>query len=450
MSVYNKEYVDAYIGLIRRDPARYAKDYQDYVQAIARSRAIYMGEPVPGLYQGIFYDRDTFLSWKRISDTMISIGEKMTKAYLADPDYRALFPFPEAMEKLILHDPGYDMAVPIARYDLFYEDENRFMFCECNTDGSSAMNEDNVLGQLMMESEGFRDFSAQYDLHNRDYFEPWVDKSLALYRSIQGENPKTLAIADFKESGTPYEFLEFQERYEKRGIRTFLPDIRELDFRDGALYFGDEKIDMVYRRVTTSELVEKATEAQGFIDAYYANAFVCIGSMRSQVIHNKKAFAILHDEDWKHLFSEEENAFIENHIPYTGSLNAQTRDHVLENKDRYIIKPADSRGSAGVAVGADWSAEKFAAKIDALLGGPAIYQDYYVAEPMDFVYFDEDGNFSVQPLVPLYGMFIYLGEFEGVYTRVGGERIISGKTSYFVAPNVEVRARGESGHTDTE
>ena len=56
--------------------------------------------------------------------------------------------------------------------------------------------------------------------------------------------------------------------------------------------------------------------------------------------------------------------------------------------------------------------------------------------------FDEDGNFSVQPLVPLYGMFIYMGEFQGVYTRVGAERIISGKTSYYVAPNIQVSERG--------
>lgn len=450
MSRYNRDYVDAYIGLIREDPARYAKDYLKYKEAIARSRAIYMGEPVPGLYQGIFYDEQTFASWERIANTMISIGEKMTRAYLDNASYRALFPFPKEMEKLILHDPGYDMAVPVARYDLFYEDEEHFMFCECNTDGSSAMNEDNVLGRLLLESEGMRDFSDQYILHNRDYFDPWVEKSLDLYQEIKGELPKTIAIADFKESGTPYEFLEFQERYEKKGIPTFLPDIRELAYKDGALYFGNEKIDMVYRRVTTSELVEKAEEAKGFIDAYYANAFVCIGSMRSQVIHNKKAFEILHDPDWKHLFTAEENAFIEKHIPYTGSLTEETREKVLANKDRYIIKPADSRGSAGVAVGADWPEDAFSEKIDELLGGAAIYQDYYVAEPMDFVYFDEEGNFSVQPLVPLYGMFIYAGDFAGVYTRVGGERIISGKTSYFVAPNLEVKPRGESGDSHTE
>lgn len=442
MTRFNETYVNEYIEQIRQDPKRYAEDYKKYVEAIARSRAIYMGEPVPGLYQGIFYDEKTVAVWESIAQTMIAIGEKMTQAYLEQAAYRALFPFSGEMEKLILHDPGYSMPVPMARYDLFYENEDRFMFCECNTDGSSAMNEDNVLGQLLLASEGMRDFSERYHLHNRDYFTPWVEKSLALYEEIQGRLPATIAIADFKESGTPYEFLEFQERYEKKGIRTFLPDIRELVYQDGALYFGEEKIDMVYRRVTTSELVEKADEARGFLDAYYANAFVCIGSMRSQVIHNKKAFAILHNPDWRHLFTDEENAFIAGHIPFTGSLTEATKQKVLADKDRYIIKPADSRGSAGVYVGADWSKDEYEKKLDEVMQGPAIYQDYYVAEPMPFVYFDEEGRFSVQPLVPLYGMFIYMGEFQGVYTRVGAERIISGKTSYYVAPNIQVSERG--------
>ena len=234
MTRFNETYVNEYIEQIRQDPKRYAEDYKKYVEAIARSRAIYMGEPVPGLYQGIFYDEKTVAVWESIAQTMIAIGEKMTQAYLEQAAYRALFPFSGEMEKLILHDPGYSMPVPMARYDLFYENEDRFMFCECNTDGSSAMNEDNVLGQLLLASEGMRDFSERYHLHNRDYFTPWVEKSLALYEEIQGRLPATIAIADFKESGTPYEFLEFQERYEKKGIRTFLPDIRELVYQDGA------------------------------------------------------------------------------------------------------------------------------------------------------------------------------------------------------------------------
>lgn len=436
--MFNEKYVREYIEIIKKDSATYGADYLDYVEKIANSSAIYRGEPVPGLYQGIFYDEVTAAVWEQIATTMISISNKVTRHYLENPAYRKQFGFPEEMEKLILHDPGYDMAIPMARYDIFYNDPENFWFCECNTDGSSAMNEDNTLGRLLLESKGMREFSKRYSLHNRDYFTPWVEKSLALYREIKGVSPTTIAIADFKESGTPYEFIEFQKHYEAKGIQTVLPDLRELRYENGALMFEDHVIDMVYRRVTTSELVEKADQAKAFIEAYYDNAFVCVGSMRSQVLHNKIAFAILHTEETKALLTQKEREFVEKHIPFTAELNQDSKAHVLANKDRYIIKPSDSRGSQGVYVGRDYSQEAYEALIDEVLKGQAIYQTYIDAANMDFAFFDKEGAFSVQQFVPLFGMFIYMEEFAGIYTRVGAEHIISGLTSYFVAPNIEV------------
>lgn len=435
--MFNRKYVQEYVRLIGRDPTTYAKDYCGYIQDIANSTAIYKGEPVPALYQGIFYDEATFGIWSKIASTMISISNKMTEKYLEDAEFRKKFGFPELMERLILHDPGYGIHIPMARFDIFYNGPDDFWFCECNTDGSSAMNEDNVLGQLLLQRKGMQAFAKQYQLINRDYFDPWVEKSLALYESIKGDNPKTLAIADFTESGTPYEFLEFQKRYEAKGIETLIVDLRDLRYENGRLRYGESPIDMVYRRVTTAELVEKAEEALPFIEAYFDNAFVCIGSMRSQIIHNKLAFAILHEES--SFLTEEEIRFVENHIPMTGSLTKEKIQEIVKEKDRYIVKPSDSRGSEGVYVGRDYSAEEYGKILSDLAKAPAIYQTFIDADPMDFVFFDEEGKFRIESFVPLMGMFIYMEEFQGIYTRVGAEHIISGRTSYFVAPNLEVK-----------
>ncbi len=438
--MFNEALVKEYIELIEKDPESYAEDYQQFVNAIAHSTAIYKGEPVPALYQGIFYDEKTFEVWKEIASTMISIANKMTVKYLEDPEYREKFGFPELMEQLILHDPGYDTFIPMARFDIFYNNPDDFWFCECNTDGSSAMNEDNVIGELLLKGEGMREFAKQYELHNRDYFDPWVEKSLELYRSVHGKLPETLAIADFTESGTPYEFVEFQKRYEKAGVRAIIADLRDFTYEGGKLIADGQPIDMVYRRVTTVELVAKAEEARPFIDAYLDNAFFCVGSMRSQIIHNKLAFAILHEPASKALLTEAEVAFVEKHIPFTGELTQANIADVVKDKDRYIVKPSDSRGSEGVYVGRDYTAEEYEELLTELVKEQAIYQTYIDADPMDFVFFDEKGQYSIKPLVPLMGMFIYMGEFEGIYTRVGGEHIISGRTSYFVAPNIEVKS----------
>ena len=59
---------------------------------------------------------------------------------------------------MILHDPGYDITVPIARYDVFYNGMDKFKFIEFNTDGSSAMNKDNTVGDLLIETLAMKEF----------------------------------------------------------------------------------------------------------------------------------------------------------------------------------------------------------------------------------------------------------------------------------------------------
>ena len=79
----------------------------------------------------------------------------MIKEYLKNPSYRKLFPFSRKLEELILIPNGYQSLLPIARFDIFYNEENgNFKFCEINTDGTSAMNEDYVLNMAVERKSG--------------------------------------------------------------------------------------------------------------------------------------------------------------------------------------------------------------------------------------------------------------------------------------------------------
>ena len=102
------------------------------------------------------------------------------------------------------------MTVPMARYNIFYEEPENFVFCELNTDGSSAMNEDNVLGKLFIQTKAYRDFVGQNKAVHHDLIEEWVLKSTALFEKLKGYRPN-IAIVDFLESGTSAEFEAFQE-----------------------------------------------------------------------------------------------------------------------------------------------------------------------------------------------------------------------------------------------
>src|SRR6185295_11025012 len=126
-----------------------------------------------------------------------------------------------------------------------------------------------------------------------------------------------IAVVDYKGLPTQREFELFKEYFESRDYPTTIADPRELEFKDGKLYSKDFKIDLVYRRVLTTELLEKVDECRAFVDAYKSGAAVFVNSFRTKYVHKKMLFAVLTDERHQHYFSPAEQEGIRKSIPWT-------------------------------------------------------------------------------------------------------------------------------------
>lgn len=433
----NSEYID----IIKKDPEKYLEDYKLTLGKVESSTAQYKGEPVPFLYHPMFFAEEDMKSIEKIGDMMISITNKVTQRYIDFPKFRERFGYSKILEDLILIDNGYDINVPIGRFDIFYKDYDNFKFCELNTDGSSAMNEDNTLARILLETESAKVLGNKYDLSNFELIDQWVDDSVDIFKKWNSKIEKpNVAIVDFKESGTPAEFKLFQESYTRKGCNTIIVDPRDLEYRDRNLYFEDFKIDLVYRRIVTFELIENIDEIPDFIEAYKDRAFCCIGSVKSQIIHNKIIFKIFHDEDTLEFLSKEEQEFVKNHIPYTGEFRGgnSVYEKVLNNKDKYIMKPLDLNASRGVYAGRDLSGKEWKNKLDESWNKDYIYQEFVDPFTREFVVF-EDEKVKIDEFGTIVGIFMYKEKFAGMYTRIGKENIISGLTSYYTVPNILVR-----------
>lgn len=433
----NKEYIE----LIKENPERYLEDYILTMEKIANSTAIYKGKPVPFLYHPMFFTEKDKENFNKIGDILISITNKVTEEYMNCKDFRKKFEYPQLLEELILVDNGYDINVPIGRFDLFYEDENNYMFCELNTDGSSAMNEDNTIGNILLESEGIKDFRKNYDLSIFELIDKWVDDSISIFEKWKGKKEKpNVAIVDFTESGTSAEFQVFKKAFIKKGYNTIIADPRKLTYREGHLYFEDFKIDLVYRRIVTFELIQKADDIPDFIEAYKSNSFCCIGSIKSQIMHNKIIFKILHDEDTLQLLSEEEKDFVKKHIPVTKLFKGdrEVYNEVLNNKDKYIMKPLDLNASQGVYAGRDLSIEEWKKRLDESWDRDYLYQEFFTPFTREHIVF-EDNELKVEEFKSIVGLFMYKEKFAGIYTRIGKNNIISGVTDYYTLPNILVK-----------
>lgn len=432
--MFNDEYSLELYKIVREDEDMYYRDFVDFIAKTKVSKAIYHGEPIPMTYQGLFYNKKNRSDFVYISNILMSMTDKITKEFVENPEYRKIFQLDPAIEELVLHDPGYDVPVPICRYDVFYDGVN-YMLCELNTDGSSAMNEDNTLGQLLLQTKAMQKFMEKHDVENVDMFTPWVWETADMYKKYVSDKKPNVAIVDNLEVGTPNEFDEFKRVYEENGFNCEIIDIRDLEYKNGKLCHEDYVIDLVYRRIVTLELLKIKDQIKPFLDAYMDNAFFMVGSFRSQLMHSKLIFEIFRDEQTQALLNNEEKKFIDEHVPFTKKIEERDAYEIIMNKDKYIFKPIDGYASLGIYVGSEMTEEDLQEKLPEFIRIGYVFQEYYDMNKCEFLEFEEKRP-VLNKFTQVVGLFIYNKHFVAPYTRIGKDNVVSGARKYYTAPNL--------------
>lgn len=396
-----------------------------------RSPLHYKGQfTSPTLHIPRLYTEETIGHFRQIVRTAYAILEKVIREYLENAEYRKLFPFSRELEELILQPNGYDSLLPIARFDIFYhEDSGEFYFCEINTDGTSAMNEDRLHDEFMLDNPAHQEMRRRYRFRTMELFDSWVQTFLSLYRTyVHPVQKPNVAIVDFLENATLREFQEFARRFQRAGVDCEICDIRDLRYEDGRLISPTgHVVDAVYRRAVTTDIMAHFGEVTAFLQAARENACFIAGSFCTQIAHHKSIFHILHLPETQRFLSPEEREFIRKHVPQTlpfaeGSIPAE---EVVRNRECYILKPEDSYGSNGVFAGVEYSPGEWEKIVHDTYGNGYICQEYcpqYAEDNIDFAF----GDGQWHSYITMAGLFVYNGEFAGVYSRAAeGNGIIA-------------------------
>lgn len=446
LPVLNGQYKKLVAGKesLHRESAAAIRNY------LLSSTAKYHNRVVRTLYlPKLFTEKETG-TFDQAVRTLYGIFDKVIAEYERNEAYRQLFGFPKELEKLILRNPGYSCNIPIARIDIFYNEETGdFKFCEFNTDGTSAMNEDRELNTAFEYSKAYQEFQKSYTLHKYELFDTWVEEAIRLYREYAGADSAlpSVAIVDFMEHATTNEFLIFRDRFEKKGCRACLCDIRKLRW-DGKHCLAEDGtvIDLIYRRAVTSDILAHYGEVGDFLSAVKADGVCLLGNFRTQIVHNKILFKLLHKPETLRLLSYEEQIFVRAHVPVTISLDeldrpayAWIKNSTCSYKDGWIIKPEDSYGSQGVHAGVELeSQDEWNRLLQEMRGRHYILQQFnspYRLDNIDLLSDDtkwvDTGNLT--------GLFVYGGKFSGIYSRISFDQMISTQYNEMSLPTVVVR-----------
>ena len=334
-----------YGGIVASDMKLSRREGKKAQERLEKSKAYSHGILVRTLYQPKIFTSEHERFLRRAAETMYAILEKVMREYECNDEYRRLFGFDKRLEELILRPKAYECPLPVARIDLFFdEDDYSFKFCEFNADGASAMNEDKELFAVISQTAAFKRFAERYEIKSAELFDSWAECFLDIYKTSENakETPKetpNVAIVDFLHGEKHNnEFEAFKKAFEDAGCKCEICDITKLDYKNGALYSrSGMRIDAVYRRAVTCDIMENYGEVGAFLNAARENAVILIGDFRTQIIHNKILFKILHDDMTKRFLTTYENGFVEAHIPFTVSLTEENVDKYEVQKEIEIV-----------------------------------------------------------------------------------------------------------------
>ncbi|RQD70987.1 MAG: hypothetical protein D5S00_02660 [Tindallia sp. MSAO_Bac2] len=433
----------SYRQLATKKPELLWDGYLNTLREIENSPAKYKGKPVEFLYQPFFLTEAQWKDLETITGKMLELTKKVIDHYLEFPEFRRYFGFDPLMEKLILKEPGYSYWIPMTRIDVFYHFDGFFQFCEINTDGSSGMTECRELQQIIRSSPALTALPLNDEaIEEGEFFDSWVQAFLSNYREYSnGNETPNIAIVDWFQAEVPSEFMEFQKAFQKADCRTKIVDVRDLTYREGRLQAGDFCVDAVYRRLVSWEVVERYPETRALVDAYLAGDVCVIGPLRSQIPHNKRFFAVLHQESATDFLSTEDRRFIKEHIPYTAILNRNNPDRWkewAENKDQYIIKPEDLYASSGVCAGRDYHPDEWEKLLAEAAEKDYLIQKYCQVLRMPMLMF-QNGRPIFEEQQYLMGCFLYNENFQGPYIRTGRKSIIGSVVECYTVPAYKIR-----------
>ncbi len=419
---YNREYAD-----ILRE-----KDYyQDYLKAqenIRNSTAYYDGEPVDFEYMPKMYTVDDYAQMCKATSEVYDVLTTVIAQYQKDAAFRALMNFDKRIEELMLVSSLYDNLLPMCRIDFFYDEDNgAYKLCEINTDGSSGMNEDRELVNMMKQTEAYKQFSLHCNLDDFELFESWAEAFLTLYRQYKSGLPN-VAIVDFlDDDGPPVEFLPFQRAFEKKGMETVICDVRELEYRENSLFKGGFRIDAIYRRLVTGDVERRYDEVPvGFIQACLKNEVCLIGNFATQAVHNKKLFEIVHGEYAKQFLSAAQLAAAKKYFPYTKVFSPQDDiEEFIETKDKWILKPLDFYASKDVYAGREKDVDTWRKMLITAREQGQLIQEYVRPYQVGFPAYDNNGRLDFKDYNIISGIYMYAGRPSGLFTRIGPNAVIS-------------------------
>jgi hypothetical protein len=397
----------------------------------------------PTFFTRAFYEKIT-----RAAEVLAVALEKMTFAALENAEIMGELDLSEREERLARINPRYKRVCNSSRFDAFTHGED-FKFLEYNGESPAGIIDQMQIEKILDLIPEVREFLRE-NKHWRP--KPHAKLLAALvsdYRDFGGKKEKpNIAVVDWKGVSTYSEFVVLQEYFQSEGHESIIADPYELEYDGRVLRVGAFEIDIFYKRVVIHEFLEKFPEDNPLSNAYRDGRVCMVNSFRAKIPHKKAGFAVLSDKKYAHLFAPEELEMIEKHIPWTRRVRAAKVDFggkefdLLEKlrleRERFLLKPNDDYGGAGIVLGWEASAGEWETALQNALGASFVVQERAAVDKVMFPTYADEAE--MKELLVDFDPFLFGGKAEGGLVRLSSSSLVNvalggGETALIVLEN---------------
>jgi uncharacterized circularly permuted ATP-grasp superfamily protein len=319
-------------------------------------RLVFGGRPLCIALRPNLVARDQYEAITLAARSIYGALAVLERALLKDEELRRELDLAPQEERLAIADPGFSAASPSARLDGFVGD-GVIRFVEYNAESPAGMAYNDELASVFAALPVMRALGKRFRLRRL----PVRRKQLAAMVRAAGKPRPAIAIVDWRGLPTLTEFEMFERFFSQHGLRTVICAPEDLTFSRGRLRARGAAIDLVYRRVLTSELLARPDLAEPLVRAYLSGKVTVVNSFRAKLLHKKMSLALLSDDRYASLYSASQRRAIARHVPWTRKVregHATYRgkvvdlvEFVIANRERLVLKPNDEYGGKGVVLG---------------------------------------------------------------------------------------------------
>jgi hypothetical protein len=279
-----------------------------------------------------FVTESDWIRVKAICETIFAALQKVKDAAVEDDSLLDELGITEIERELVKIDPGYTQVSPTSRLDSFLT-ADAFSFVELNGESPAGIAYADSATEIFHSLPVMKRFAERYNVRGFEGSPKLLDVLLECYDEFSGKSSDkkpSIAIVDLADLPTQAEFELFREYFEFRGYDSVIATPQELEYDGERLTFKGFEIDIVYKRLLVNEYLPLMTKYPALLDAYRDGAACLVNSFRSKLIHKKAVFAVLTNERYRNLFSEDELTAIHSHVPWTRNCR---EEKTLKNAD---------------------------------------------------------------------------------------------------------------------